>query len=100
MPGPGVVTETTCWAGREECKVCVPATTGDAAEERGVRTGMTGLCRATANGLGKTGMGDIGADNAGKMVDEHTAGMGIGRADTTFVLLVNHVEARLGVPVC
>ncbi len=34
-PGPGFVTETIRWAGREECKAAVPAATGAAAEERG-----------------------------------------------------------------
>ncbi len=78
MPWPGVVTDTTCWAGREECKAGVPATTGAAHEERGAGSGMTGLGRATADGLGKPGKDDRGADNldsggatAGEMEDEH-----------------------------
>lgn len=83
MPGPGVVTETTCWAEGEGCKGA-PATRGAAAEERGVGTGMTGLGRDTADGLGKTGKDDRGADNLGKgcatpgkMVDEHSACVGV-----------------------
>lgn len=151
MPGPGVVIETACWAGSA-------ANTG-AAVERG---GMTGLGRATADGLDETGREDSGADNldkggatAGDTVDENAAGVGVpaanlivvraepragahvppwktragtlpsrggdetrvgvptggdakgpacaagslGRADTTFVLLGNHVEPRPGIPV-
>lgn len=78
-PGPRVVTETTCWAGREECNGA-PATRGAASEERSVGTGMTGLVRDIADGLGKTGKEDRGADNlgkgcatVGKMLDEHSA---------------------------
>lgn len=85
-PGPGVVIETTCGAGREECKG-VPATRG-AAAERGVGTGITGLGRDTADGLGKTGKDDRGAANlgkgcvtAGKIVDEHSACVGVPAAN-------------------
>lgn len=96
MPGDGVVAETTCWTGREECKAGVPATTGAAAEEKG---GMTGLGGATADGLDKTGKDDKGADNldkggatAGEMVDEHSAGVGVPAAD----LIVVSAEPRAG----
>lgn len=81
MPGPGVVIETTCWA-TEECKAGVAANTGAAAEERG---GMTGLGRATAKGLDKTG----------KMVDEHSTGVGVPAAN----LIVARAEPRAGVRV-
>lgn len=162
MPEPRVVTATTCWAGREQCKAGMSATTGAADEERGAGTGMTGLGRAMADGPGNTGKDDRGPENLGKgdatsgeMVDEHSACVGapvanlivasaeprlgalvatgetkagtlpnlggdetrvdvptggtaklpacavgsLGRADTTFVLLGNKVEPRLGVPV-
>lgn len=98
MPGPGVVTDTTCWAGREECKAGVLATTGAAHEERGAGIGMTGLGRATADGLGKTGKDDR-ADNldkggatGGEMVDEHSTCMGVPAAN----LIVASAEPRAG----
>lgn len=85
MTWPGVVTETTCWAGREECKAGVPAAT----EERVVGT----------DGLGKTGKDDRGADNldkggasAGEMVDEHSACVGVPAAN----LIVASAEPRAG----
>lgn len=89
MMGPVVVTEPTCWAGRTECKAVVPATTGAAAEGRGVGT----------ESLGKTGKDDRGADNldkggatAGKTVDEHSACVGAPAAN----LMVASAEPRAG----
>lgn len=89
MTGPGVVTETTCWAGREECKACVPATTGAAAGERG----------ASTDWLGKTDKDDRGADNldkgdatAGEMVDGHSGCAGVPAAN----LIVASTEPRAG----
>lgn len=74
MTGPGVVTETVCCAGEEECKAGVCATTEAAAAERVVGT----------DGLGTTGKDDGGADNldkgcvtAGEMVVEHSARVGV-----------------------
>lgn len=99
MLGPRVVTETICWAGREECKAGVPATTGAAAEEKGAGTGMTGLGKATADGLGKTDKDDTGADNldkggatAGGKVDEHSARVCVPPAN----LIVVSAEPRAG----
>lgn len=154
MIGPGVVTETICWTGREECNAGVPDTTGAATEERGA-----GIDRL---GKTQTGKGDKGADNldkagatAGETVNEHSACVvvpvanlfvacaepragalvatgetragtlpnlggdeirvgeptggdvklqvcaagNLGRADTTFVLLVNKAEPRPDAPV-
>lgn len=89
MTGPGVVAETTCWAGREECKAGLPATKGAAAEGRGVGT----------DGLGKTGKDDRGADNldkegatAGEMMDEHSARVVVPAAN----LIVASAEPRAG----
>ena len=89
MTGPGVVTETTCWAGREECKACVPATTGAAAGERGAGTDW----------LGKRGKVDRGADNldkggatAGEMVDGHSTRAVVPAAN----LIVASAELRAG----
>lgn len=79
MPRSRVVTAITCWAGREPCKAGVSAITGATGEERGAGTGITGLGRVTADGLGTTG-NDRGPDNlakggatTGEMVDKHLA---------------------------
>lgn len=68
----------------------MPATTESAAAERGVRTGVTGVGRAVAEGLGNTGKEDRGPDNlgkggvsAGEMVDEHSACVGVPVAKLT-----------------
>lgn len=91
MTGPGVVTETICWAGREECKAGVPATTGAAAEERGAGTDRLGKTQ--------TGKDDRGADNldkggatAGEMVNEHSARVGVPAVN----LIVDPAEPRVG----
>lgn len=74
MTGPGVVTETTCLAGREDCKAGVCATTEAAAVQRVVEM----------DGLATTGKDDRGAANldkccatAGEMVDGHSARVGV-----------------------
>lgn len=73
MTGPGVVTETTCLAGREDCKVGVCATTEAAAVQR----------VAEMDELAPAGKDDRGAANldkccatAGEMVDGHSTRVG------------------------
>lgn len=86
---PRVVTEPTCWAGREERKAGVPATTGAATEVRVVGT----------VGLGKTGKDDRGADTldkggatTGEMMDEQSPRVGVPAAN----LIVASAEPRAG----
>lgn len=74
MTGPGVVTETACLAGREDCKADVCATTDAAAVQRVAET----------DGLATTGKDDRGAANldkccatAGAMVDGHSTRVGV-----------------------
>lgn len=70
-------TDTTCWAGGVECKPGMPANTAEGrvmAEGRGARAGMTGLGRATADVLGKTGTAEGGVECLGK--DGAKAGVG------------------------
>lgn len=90
MTRPGIVTETTCLAGREECKAGVPTTTGATADGSVVGT----------DELGKTGKDDRGADNldngcatADLMADEHLM---VASDELTAAPLVTAEEGKAG----